>query len=112
MNRKLKTKQEYYIKRFMELPTTIIGHQEIKYAKQYIKELEENSGVLVSQVESWSKSSDDYLEKYHKLLEQKKELKSWLEKEIIDSKAGSSQYYWFGRVLSKLNELKDSDVDE
>ena len=29
-----------------------------------IKELEENSGVLVSQIESWSKSSDYYLEKY------------------------------------------------
>ena len=34
------------------------------------------------------------------------ELRSWLQDEIIDSKAGGSQYYWFGRVLSKLNELE------
>ena len=34
------------------------------------------------------------------------ELRNWLQDEIIDSKAGSSQYYWFGRVLSKLNELE------
>ena len=42
----------------------------------------------------------------NQLKEQRQELRSWLEKEIIDSKAGSSQYYWFGRVLSKLNELE------
>lgn len=40
---------------------------------------------------------------------QRQELRSWLEEEIIDSKAGSSQYYWFGRVLSKLNELEGNN---
>lgn len=55
-----------------------------------------------------SEMEGKYILKKYKL----DELRSWLEKEIIDSKAGSSQYYWFGRVLSKLNELKDSDVDE
>lgn len=39
------------------------------------------------------------------------ELRSWLEDEIIDSKAGGSQYYWFGRVLSKLNELENKDEE-
>ena len=40
------------------------------------------------------------------LKEYRQELRSWLQDEIIDSKAGGSQYYWFGRVLSKLNELE------
>ena len=42
----------------------------------------------------------------NQLKEQRQELRSWLEDEIINSKAASSQYYWFGRVLSKLNELE------
>ena len=41
----------------------------------------------------------------------KDQLRSWLENEIIDSKAVSSQYYWFGRVLSKLNELEGGKND-
>lgn len=105
MNRKLKTKQEYYIKRFMELPTTIIGCQEIKYAKQYIEELEENSGVLVSQVESWSKSSDDYLEKYQELHNKIDKVIKIMEDYTLFSLSAE-------KVMKIINILKDSDVDE
>ena len=45
----------------------------------------------------------------NQLKEQRQELRSWLQDEIIDSKAGGSQYYWFGRVLSKLNELEGDE---
>ena len=47
----------------------------------------------------------------NQLKEQRQELRSWLENEIIDSKAVSSQYYWFGRVLSKLNELEGGNSE-
>lgn len=43
---------------------------------------------------------------YQSLKRQKEELRSWLKDEIINSKAVSSQYYFFGRVLSKLEELE------
>lgn len=64
--------------------------QRIYYQRQTIKRLEKEN---------------------NQLKEQRQELRSWLENEIIDSKAVSSQYYWFGRVLSKLNELEDGKND-
>lgn len=64
--------------------------QRIYYQRQTIKRLEKEN---------------------NQLKEQRQELRSWLENEIIDSKAVSSQYYWFGRVLSKLNELEGDKND-
>ena len=64
--------------------------QRIYYQRQTIKRLEKEN---------------------NQFKEQRQELRSWLENEIIDSKAVSSQYYWFGRVLSKLNELEGGKND-
>lgn len=64
--------------------------QRIYYQRQTIKRLEKEN---------------------NQLKQQRQELRSWLENEIIDSKAVSSQYYWFGRVLSKLKELEGGKND-
>ena len=70
-NYRLKHKEQYrkYSKKYRENNLTTYQRlkQENKELKDYIKELEGNSGVLVSQVESWSKTADIYLEKNKKL---------------------------------------------
>ena len=77
--------------------------QENNQLKDYIKELEENSVVLVSQVESWSKTADIYLEKYQ-------ELHNKIDKclEYLEDKNNSE---WI-KIDKLLQVLKDSDVDE
>lgn len=76
--------------------------------------LEEKNNQLKEQLEKkyekvGTLTTEILYEENSKLQSVLKELRSWLEDEIIDSKAGGSQYYWFGRVLSKLNELENKD---
>ena len=65
----------------------------------------------IEELNNYCDSQDLLIEDLRKDYAITKELRSWLENEIIDSKAVSSQYYWFGRVLSKLNELEGGKND-
>lgn len=128
MNKKIKTKQEHYVKRFIELPINIIGNKEIEYAKKYIKELEENSRILVEQVEDWSDAAFNYSEEIIRLKEQYcertdcggrlgnskkveklentiKELRNWLEG-MLDDEKDIFSVIRVKDVLDKLSELE------
>lgn len=89
---------------------------ENKELKAYIKELEENSGVLVSQVESWSKTADIYLEKYqelHNKIDKYKDLEQSLTFIKNRVKQGMTQENVNKCAIQLVNSyLKDSDVDE
>lgn len=67
------------------------------------------SNLLVSYIKELQQEAEKlqhYKTLYQSLKKQKEELRSWLKDEIINSKAVSSQYYFFGRVLSMLEELE------
>lgn len=86
--------------------------QENNQLKDYIKELEENSGVLVSQVESWHKTADIYLEKSIRLQQESKELHNKIDKVIKIMEDYTLFSLSAEKVMKIINILKDSDVDE
>lgn len=47
---KMYTKEEYHVKRFKELPTNMIGHNEVKYVKGYIVKLKKEKKELKKKI--------------------------------------------------------------
>lgn len=78
------------------------------------KWLDEEYGCSYTRLEELH---DFYFEKYcdlkeenQQLKEQQKEFIDYLEKIIVDSKAGSSQQYYYTNVLKMYREIIGSDV--
>ena len=96
-----KTTEKIKTDRCSEDEIANINRQKLYLAEHYISSLEQENEKL-----------HHYKTLYQSLKKQKEELRSWLKDEIINSKAVSSQYYFFGRVLSMLEELEGVNDDK
>lgn len=102
MNKEVKilSKEEYLVKRFMELPVSIITYEEISHAKVYINELQQKNQQLKEQIIKLKLSN-----KYKNILY---DLKEWLEIEKVVT-MDTMKRFAFSDVLSKLNELEEEN---
>lgn len=93
--------------------------------KEYLKKWrEDNKEHIKNYKKEYAKTHDSSFKKLqnkYKQLQQEnsklqnnwKELKNIIEKQIIDSKAGSSQQYYFNTIYKYMQELEQgSDSDE
>ena len=106
-NRELKEQVDYLRRSIERKEETIIDLEDerVPYTNEYVeklkKQLEEYDRKLFftkNELDMRQKSIDNKLN-------QQKEFIEMLEKEILDSKAGSSQQYYFQEILSKYKEI-------
>lgn len=83
----------------------------IRKLEEYIKNLEQENNQLKENLKLEKQISNGIAKDYEILLNQKKELRSWLENKLASDNYTDGAYYGFKSCLLKLNKLEGGNND-